>query len=142
MVYDKRLKNYIMDFPLFVEVAIFFLLLLPRVRDENISGLITWVKGFKKGKKLGKDKLEVVVVFTDYILHNIGLVRNTCLNRSLVLFHFLNRMGEDVVIHFGVRKEDKLLKGHGWLAKGGRPFLEKDSTCSEFRTILTFSTID
>ena len=76
---------------------------------------------------------EKIVRFTDYILtRNFWIYQNTCLKRSLVLYHFLQRVVADIHICFGVRlKEDssiqdraKGLEGHAWLIHHGEIFLE------------------
>lgn len=51
------------------------------------------------------------------------LGRHICLMRSLVLFHFLQRAGLDVHIHFGLINNDPKL-GHCWVSLEGEPFLE------------------
>ena len=136
---EKRLRKYVKDFPLFIEVVIFFILLGYHVRNTEVPKLIEWVVTFRKYKNIKKEKLEVLVVFIDYILNNVSWVRNTCLNRSLALFHFLVRMGEPVIINFGVKKENDSLIGHGWLTKDNKVFLEKDEMCYSFTPILSFS---
>ena len=76
-----------------------------------------------------------VVKFTDYVLGRKYLIcKNTCLRRSLVLYHFLRKFGIDVNICFGVRYNDKLpageagkkLEGHAWLLYKEEVFLEKN----------------
>ena len=135
----KKLRNYFKDTPLFLEILIFFFLLTYHLRHDKIQELLDWVRKFRERKKLGKEKLETAVVFIDYMLHNVKGLRGTCLNRSLALFNCLNRMGEPVVLHFGVKKENALLKGHGWLTKNGKAFLEQDDSCYGFKPILSFS---
>ncbi len=79
-----------------------------------------------------KDK---VVKFTDYILsRNLWIYKTKCLKRSLVLYHFLRKLGINVHICFGVRYNEKLpngeakkkLEGHAWLLYKGDIFLEKN----------------
>jgi hypothetical protein len=76
-----------------------------------------------------------VVKFTDYILgRNSWMNKNTCLKRSLVLYHFLRKLGINVHICFGVRYKEKLadresqkkLEGHAWLLYNGDIFLERN----------------
>ena len=80
-----------------------------------------------------KDK---IVKFTDYILkHNFWTNKNTCLRRSLVLYHFLRKLGINVHICFGVSYNEKLsdreakkkLEGHAWLLYHGDIFLERNA---------------
>jgi hypothetical protein len=79
-----------------------------------------------------KDK---TVKFTDYILSRNSLAsENTCLKRTLVLYHFLRKMGMDVHVCFGVKydtlsdsKAQKKLEGHAWLLYHGDIFLERNT---------------
>ena len=80
-----------------------------------------------------KDK---IVKFTDYILsHNFWIYKSTCLKRSLILYHFLRKLGINLHVCFGVkyngklpdRKTQKKLEGHAWLFYNGNIFLEKNA---------------
>jgi hypothetical protein len=60
---------------------------------------------------------------------NRWVYRPNCLKRSLLLFHFLRRGGQDVRLHIGVRSPGPLhagaaLDGHAWLELAGAPYLE------------------
>ncbi len=76
-----------------------------------------------------------LIKFTDYVLSRKYLMcKNTCLRRSLILYHFLRKFGINVTICFGVRYSDmqlarfpqKKLEGHAWLTHNGDMFLEKN----------------
>lgn len=69
------------------------------------------------------------VKFTDYILSRNSLTsENTCLKRTLVLYHFLRKMGMDVQVCFEVKYEArKKLEGHAWLLYRGDIFLERNT---------------
>ena len=78
---------------------------------------------------------EKIIKFTDYILNrNILIWRNTCLRRSLLLYHFLNKIGLKVRICFGVKYNNTVisknhkgsLEGHAWLLLNGEIFLERN----------------
>lgn len=47
------------------------------------------------------------------------------MKRSLVLFHFLRKAGEDAEIVFGVVKDGDKLEGHAWVTVNGQPFAEE-----------------
>ena len=88
-----------------------------------------------------KDK---IVKFTDYILrHNLWTDKNTCLRRSLVLYHFLRKLGINVFVCFGVRYNERLsdreakkkLEGHAWLLYHGDIFLERNAEVTETYTM-------
>jgi hypothetical protein len=93
--------------------------------------------GKKFGINLAVDLLvEKIVKYTNYILgYNWLAYKNTCLTRSLVLYHFLRQYGIEVHICLGVKKGDslkeadseKILQGHAWLTYNGNIFLEKNS---------------
>ncbi|MCF6157750.1 MAG: lasso peptide biosynthesis B2 protein [wastewater metagenome] len=79
-----------------------------------------------------KDK---IVKFTDYILNRNSLTsKNICLKRTLVLYHFLRKIGMDVQICLGVKyntlsdsEAQKKLDGHAWLLYDRNIFLEKNT---------------
>lgn len=48
-----------------------------------------------------------------------------CLRRSLLRYHFLQRAGLPVVIHFGARRQGQDIAGHAWLTLHGQPYHEK-----------------
>ncbi len=82
-----------------------------------------------------KKAKEYVIKFTDYILsRNYWIYKSTCLKRSLVLYHFLRKLGINVHIFFGVkynnelmeREAKKKLDGHAWLVYNGDIFLERN----------------
>jgi hypothetical protein len=78
---------------------------------------------------------EKIIKYTDYILsRNFFIWRDTCLKRSLLLYHFLNKIGVKVRICFGVKYNDTMiskgrkgsLEGHAWLLLNGEIFLERN----------------
>lgn len=83
-----------------------------------------------------KSDQEKIVKYTDYILNlNFWIYRATCLKRALLLYHFLKKIGINVVICFGVKFNENLiskdkkenLDGHAWLLLDGEIFLEKNT---------------
>ncbi len=85
-----------------------------------------------KNKKSTKDK---IVKYTEYILNlNLWIWKTTCLKRSLLLYRFLNKIGINVQVCFGVKfnkniiskDRNKNLDGHAWLLLNGGIFLERD----------------
>ncbi len=77
-----------------------------------------------------------VIRFTDYILSRKYVKgKNTCLRRSLVLYHFLRKSGTNVHLCFGVRYNEmqplssaqRKLEGHAWLLYHGEIFLERNA---------------
>lgn len=53
--------------------------------------------------------------------------KRSCWRRALVLHRFLALHGIDSRVTFGVRQVDGQLRGHAWLERDGRPFLEDDA---------------
>jgi hypothetical protein len=77
-----------------------------------------------------------IVQYTDYILgRNFWVYNNTCLKRSLTLYHFFRRLGIDVQICFGVRRKkdspdltgNQDIEGHAWLLNNGEFFRETNT---------------
>lgn len=62
-----------------------------------------------------------------------------CLRRCLVLFYFLNRWGEPVVIRFGIRSgpSDRGV-GHSWLTRPDGSLWGKDPRAAEFSPMAVF----
>lgn len=68
--------------------------------------------------------------------------RRTCLRRSLLLAHLLRRSGVEVSICFGVSEGEGGLRGHSWLAVGGRPFLEMEESWRDYSCVFTLPRAD
>jgi hypothetical protein len=86
-----------------------------------------------------------IIKWTDAILGwNFFIFRTSCMKRSLVLYHFLNRAGLPLQINFGVRKSVQgvqqwpVLDGHGWLSLKGRSYSEKGDPQEVFKLIYSF----
>ncbi len=88
-------------------------------------------KGIVTPKRLSK--------YVDSILalQTFGLKPN-CLNRSVILYHFLHKLGVAVKINFGVRKADNNIEGHGWLTLRGKPYLEESNPYKTFCLIYSY----
>ena len=81
-----------------------------------------------------------VIKFTDYVLSRKYVKgKNICLRRSLVLYYFLRKLGNNVTICFGVRYNEmqplsstqKKLEGHAWLLYHGEIFLERNAEATK-----------
>lgn len=138
-------KKFKLNFNSFDEVLLFwqifflitilpFLIKLLTV-PQLMKILTTQAKRFN-GKRDYQEIKDKIVKYTDYILsRNFCVFKNTCLKRSLILYHFLRKVGIDIQICFGVRyKKDltdtngkKKLEGHAWLLYKGDIFLETNS---------------
>jgi hypothetical protein len=80
-----------------------------------------------------KDK---IIKYTDYILsRNFWIYKSTCLNRSLILYHFFRKLDIDIQICFGIRYKKrsddtmgkKIIEGHAWLLHNGEFVSEANS---------------
>ena len=138
------LKKFRANFRSFKELLLFtqiffMIILLPVVlRVFSIPRLMSMLtpRDLKVYQHPGPEKLRAKTVkFTDYILSRNSLTsENTCLKRTLVLYHFLRKMGMDVQVCFGVKyntlsdsKTQKRLEGHAWLLYHGDIFLERNT---------------
>ena len=150
---EKFKKNFKSPGDLWLFMRIFGLItILPiMVRGLSIPTLLKTLTpgGNKFGQNLDVDSLiEKIVKYTDYILgYNWLAYKNTCLTRSLVLYHFLRKHGIEVQICLGVKKgeslgevdSEKILQGHAWLTYDGNIFLEKNSLgARSFKTTFCF----
>ena len=81
-----------------------------------------------------KSTKEKIIKYTEYILNlNFWILKATCLNRSLLLYRFLNKIGLNVQICFGVKYNKTMISkdcnrnidGHAWLLLNGEMFLER-----------------
>ena len=61
----------------------------------------------------------------------------TCLTRSLVLYHLLRRSGIPLDLCIGVRREAGSMEAHAWLEREGKLYLEGEGA-SAFEEIARF----
>ena len=150
---EKFKKNFRSFGDLWLFMRIFGLITLLPVMVQYLS-IPTLLKTLtpgsnKSGQNMDVDFLiEKIVKYTDYILgYNWLVYKNTCLTRSLVLYHFLRKCGIEVHICLGVKKAEslgdvdpeKILQGHAWLIYKGNIFLEKNLLSSHhFKTTFCF----
>ncbi len=79
----------------------------------------------KNIKGTPQEDIDRIIKIIDNILNQrVFIFYPTCLKRSLVLYYFLNKYGLNVVMNFGVKKNNDKLDGHGWLTLDGKPYLE------------------
>jgi hypothetical protein len=126
--------NSFEEVKLFIQIFLLITILPFLIKLLSIPNLmkILTPRDLRVYKNLDSEKTkDKVVKFTDYILsRNLWMYRTTCLKRSLVLYHFLRKLGMDIHICFGVRFPDGVsrekLEGHAWLLHKGDIFLERD----------------
>lgn len=65
-----------------------------------------------------------------------------CMKRSLLHFHYLRRMGANVVLQFGVTKTDDGLTGHAWVEVDGEPYEERFDPRARFTRTYSYPAVD
>jgi hypothetical protein len=63
-----------------------------------------------------------------------GLCNANCLQRSLVLWWLLRRLGIQSSLHFGTRKEAGQFEAHAWIEFGGVVLNDSDEVRREYST--------
>ncbi|MGQ3685925.1 MAG: lasso peptide biosynthesis B2 protein [Candidatus Loosdrechtia sp.] len=148
-ILKKFRKNFCSFEEIWLFTQIFFsIIVLPiMLRLFTIPRLMRMLtpRNMKVYQDLEPKKLKTKAVkFTDYILsRNFLMSKNTCLKRSIVLYHFLRKLGIDVHICFGVRYNERLsdretkkrLEGHAWLLYHGNIFLERNVEITKIYTL-------
>ena len=103
---------------------------LPRIME-----MITPTKTNRYQATNRKSAEEKIIKFTEYILNlDFWIWKSTCLKRSLLLYRFLNKIGVNVQICFGVKYNKSMISkdsassidGHAWLCLNGEIFLERN----------------
>jgi hypothetical protein len=125
---------YIFVYILFIALVVS--LLLKAIRIQAILNTLT-----PRGKSLWKAKTtpKRLSEYVDSILAlQIFGFKPYCLNRSLILYHILQKVGVAVKINFGVRKADNDIEGHGWLTLNGEPYLENSDMIESFCLIYSY----
>lgn len=135
----KKLFNYIespRDLLLFSQIFIFLTILPLLLKLFSLKKLMEVLSSdSKENRDVDADK---ILKLTNLILHrDIFIYKNICLKRSLTLYYFLSRMGQNVNIYCGVKKdtelnnEDQGLDGHSWIELNGEIFNEGDKDAPE-----------
>jgi len=130
----KKLFNYIespRDLFLFSQIFIFLTILPLLLKLFSLKKLMEVLSSdSKENRDVDADK---ILKLTNLILHrDIFIYKNICLKRSLTLYYFLSRMGQNVNIYYGVKKdtelnnEDQGLDGHSWIKLNGEIFNDGD----------------
>jgi len=132
----KKLFNYF-DTPgdvfLFFQILMFLTVLPLLLKLLSLKKLMEVLSSESKKNNSSAIKAEKILKLTNLILNrNIFIYRNVCLKRSLTLYYFLSRMGQSVIIYYGVKRdtelnnEDAVLDGHSWIELNGEIFNEGD----------------
>jgi len=126
------------DIWLFIRIFLLITLLPAMLRLFSLPMLMKMLtpRDLRVCKDQDSESRDKIVKFADYLLNrNFWIFRSTCLKRSLILYHFLRKLGINLHVCFGVkynvklpdRKTQKKLEGHAWLFYNGNIFLERNT---------------
>ncbi len=74
-----------------------------------------------------------------FLLYRTPLpLHNTCMVRSLTLYHCLRAEGAPASVVFGVKPGKEIREGHAWLELRGEPYLEPDARRRGFSPIFRY----
>jgi len=135
----KKLFNYIespRDLLLFSQIFIFLTILPLLLKLFSLKKLMEVLSSdSKENRDVDADK---ILQLTNLILHrDVFIYKNICLKRSLALYYFLSKMGQSVIIYYGVKRdtelnnEDAVLDGHSWIKLNGKIFNDGDKNAPE-----------
>ena len=61
-----------------------------------------------------------------------GVVRGSCLSKSMVLWHLLRLQGLEATVHVGGRKDGRLFEAHAWVELDGRTVNDSEDVRERF----------
>ncbi len=110
--------------------------LLPHVQ---IAKLLSWLAPKRIPTMARPQLLDKAVVYTDAFLWRFHFpLPGNCLPRSLVLYYLATRLGFTVQFCCGVQRSGESLKGHAWLTRDGKTFLEEGNPETQFAVTFSF----
>lgn len=135
----RRNFSNIYELIFFVYILLFALAISSLVKMVKIQTILTRLSTRKSSLWKGIVTPKRLSQYVDSILalQTFGLKPN-CLNRSVILYHFLHKLGVEVKINFGVRKSDNNIEGHGWLTRSGKPYMEESDSYKTFSLIYSY----
>ena len=119
----SRREQLLAKFVLGLDLFLWLCRLPVMLRIHTVQMLLESVAGGqRRGGDMPMEFSDVVGLVTQ--LCNLRPFRSRffpklCLRQSLALYRTLTQMGYPVEIHFGVKKNDKILFGHSWLTLRG-----------------------
>ena len=135
--YKKRFSlSYIFLLLRIILIMFAIQVMLKLLSLPKLMGILT-PKRKKKGTSQ-EDINRIIEIINNVLNQRFFIFHPTCLKRSLVLYHFLNRYGMKVIMNFGVKKNNDKLDGHGWLTLDGKPFLEDYDPHDTFAVIYSY----
>ena len=100
-----------------------------------VSGLAAWASRRRRPRLTSRDLVIGRVLRAGAI---VGSPDRDCLQRSLLLYRELCRIGAPATLVVGVRKVDHALAGHAWVRLDGNVIAESDFDVDRFVPLLTF----
>ena len=122
------------DLLLLLHIAALAFLLPVLLRWVKLPTLLKVLKPWNRVAPVGREQVDKIVRFTNFIVGKGFAGKRACLKRSLLLYHFLKRAGVNVEMNFGIRKEKELI-GHSWLTYQGRLYLDDEKSTRDFEII-------
>jgi hypothetical protein len=114
-------------------------LLLPALkRLVPLKSLVPFLWSTPKANR-NPDREEKIAAVVRWI--TVFLYRNdkTCLERSLLLYHFLSKSNSNPLLVTGMlRTEEQNWKGHAWIVVDGKPFDEPENSVEAFKTLMVY----
>ncbi|OGL38421.1 MAG: hypothetical protein A2042_00545 [Candidatus Schekmanbacteria bacterium GWA2_38_11] len=126
---------------LFFKIGLLVIALPVMTKVFTLPKLMKVLTPGKRKETFAQDEIDHIIKITDLILNQrFFIFHPTCLKKSLVLYHFLNKHGLKVVMNFGVKKDKKSdkLDGHGWLTLDDKPFLESYNPLDFFKVVYSY----
>ncbi|MBI5376394.1 MAG: lasso peptide biosynthesis B2 protein [Candidatus Schekmanbacteria bacterium] len=134
----NRLSLLITNVILFFKIFLLVLALPLLLKSLSLPRLLKLLTPRKK-KKMDDRVIERILKITDSILGiRFFVFTPSCLRKSLLLYHLLNRYGMKVKIHFAVKKDDGKLDGHSWLTKNGKRVYDYLESVDDFSITYTY----
>lgn len=127
----KRLKDFwgLVESPagfwLFIRIGVWIALVTLLLRMVSLPGLMRIIMPRKISKK--KWPRSKIVNFASFWLgRERAFYQRSCLKRSLILLHYLNKQSDPAQFIIGVRKEQGELRGHSWIMIRGKPLFDDE----------------
>ncbi len=82
---------------------------------------------------------EKVESFARIVYHSsASVLRDNCLERSLVAYRYLGRANADPELVIGMGKDDRRFLGHVWVTVDGTPLYDTPEQLAEFQPVVVF----
>ncbi|NIS08594.1 MAG: lasso peptide biosynthesis B2 protein [Candidatus Dadabacteria bacterium] len=103
----KKLFNHFDSFGdvlLFFQIVLFLTILPLLLKIFSLKRLMELLSSESKEEQRLKQAGKVLELTNLILYRDFWIYKNVCLKRSLTLYYFLSKMGQDVNIYYGVKK--------------------------------------